>query len=61
MINAFATAKIEAHVADALAKGARRVTAPRKLDGQSDPVVLDGAATEMQRTVRVPRQRPGRR
>ncbi len=49
MINAAAIAKIEAHVADALAKGARRATAPRELAAQfADPVVLVGATEEMQ-------------
>lgn len=48
MINSAAIAKINAHVEDALAKGARRVTAPRELDGQfADPVVLDRATVDM--------------
>ena len=49
MINAAAIAKIRAHVADAQAKGAVAVTAPRDLAGNyADPVVLTGATTAMQ-------------
>ena len=48
MINAAAIAKIDAHVADALARGARRATAQRSLAPQyADPVVLIGATTDM--------------
>jgi succinate-semialdehyde dehydrogenase/glutarate-semialdehyde dehydrogenase len=48
MINAAAITKINAHVGDALAKGARRVTRPRDLADQfADPVVLAGATSEM--------------
>ncbi|MBL3569863.1 succinate-semialdehyde dehydrogenase (NADP(+)) [Rhodovulum sulfidophilum] len=48
MINAAAIAKIEAHVADALAKGATRATPARDLPPQfADPVVLTGATTAM--------------
>ena len=48
MINAAAIAKINAHVTDALAKGATRATQPRDLPGQfADPVVLTGATAEM--------------
>ncbi|MBV6307404.1 aldehyde dehydrogenase family protein, partial [Candidimonas humi] len=40
--------KINAHVADALDKGASRATQARNLPGQyADPVVLSGASTEM--------------
>jgi len=49
MINPAAIAKIRAHVADALSKGASRATAPRDLsDAYADPVVLVGATTQMQ-------------
>ncbi|EBA06462.1 NAD-dependent succinate-semialdehyde dehydrogenase [Sagittula stellata] len=48
MINPAAIDKIDAHVADALARGASRATKIRKLDGQyADPVVLTGADTTM--------------
>ena len=48
MINAAAIDKISAHVEDALAKGATRATATRKLPRQfADPVVLRGATPEM--------------
>ncbi|MEZ5884130.1 MAG: NAD-dependent succinate-semialdehyde dehydrogenase [Paracoccaceae bacterium] len=48
MINAAAIDKISAHVADALSKGAERVTVARNLTGQyADPVVLKGASTQM--------------
>ncbi|MDB6454304.1 NAD-dependent succinate-semialdehyde dehydrogenase [Falsirhodobacter sp. 20TX0035] len=48
MINAAAIAKIRSHVADALSKGARAVTATRDLgDAYADPVVLVGATTDM--------------
>ncbi len=48
MINAAAIAKIDAHVEDALAKGAERVTPARNLDRRyADPVVLTGATTGM--------------
>ncbi|MWB78701.1 succinate-semialdehyde dehydrogenase [Pseudooceanicola sp. 216_PA32_1] len=48
MINAAAIAKIAAHVADALAKGATRATARRDLpDRFADPMVLTGATPEM--------------
>ncbi len=48
MINAAAIDKINAHVDDALAKGATRVTAPRTLKAQfADPVVLQGATPDM--------------
>lgn len=48
MINPAAIEKIEAHVADALANGARRATQPRGLaDHYADPVVLTGATPEM--------------
>lgn len=48
MINPAAIAKIDAHVADALAKGATRVTRTRNLPAQyADPVVLAGASPEM--------------
>ncbi|MGB0904633.1 MAG: aldehyde dehydrogenase family protein, partial [Mangrovicoccus sp.] len=48
MINAAAIEKINAHVSDALAKGAERVTAERDLGPQfADPVVLKGATPEM--------------
>lgn len=48
MINAQAIDKINAHVADALSKGARRATRPRELGPQfADPVVLTGATTGM--------------
>ncbi|NPD16773.1 NAD-dependent succinate-semialdehyde dehydrogenase [Xinfangfangia sp. D13-10-4-6] len=49
MINQAAIAKIERHVADALAHGASRATAVRDLaPGYADPVVLTGATTAMQ-------------
>ena len=49
MINFAAITKIKAHVADALGKGATRVTQTRDLPGQyADPVVLSGASTGMQ-------------
>lgn len=49
MINDAATTKISAHVADALAKGATRVTTPRQLAPHyADPIVLTGATTDMQ-------------
>ena len=49
MINSAAITKINAHVADALSKGASRATATRDLPDQfADPVVLQGATTEMQ-------------
>ena len=48
MINAAAIAKIDAHVADALEKGAARATRPRNLPaGFADPVVLSGATVGM--------------
>ena len=49
MINGAAIEKINAHVADALALGAARATAPREgLSGQyADPTVLTGADTTM--------------
>lgn len=48
MINAPAIDKINAHVADALDKGASRVTQARNLPAQyADPVVLSGAHTDM--------------
>ena len=49
MINGAAIEKINAHVADALAHGAARATAPREgLSGQyADPTVLTGADTTM--------------
>ncbi|TMV88903.1 NAD-dependent succinate-semialdehyde dehydrogenase [Thioclava sp. BHET1] len=48
MINAAALDNINAHVADALEKGATRVTAPRTLPAQfADPVVLSGATMQM--------------
>ncbi|OKH87191.1 NAD-dependent succinate-semialdehyde dehydrogenase [Thalassospira sp. TSL5-1] len=48
MINSAAIAKINSHVEDALAKGARRVTAKRDLDARfADPMVLEGATTDM--------------
>jgi succinate-semialdehyde dehydrogenase/glutarate-semialdehyde dehydrogenase len=48
MINNAAITKINAHVEDALAKGARRVTVKRDLDDRfADPVVLEGATTDM--------------
>ncbi|WP_299665561.1 NAD-dependent succinate-semialdehyde dehydrogenase [uncultured Ruegeria sp.] len=48
MINAQAIDKINAHVADALAKGAKRATETRELGSQfADPVVLTGATSEM--------------
>ncbi|WP_128255272.1 succinate-semialdehyde dehydrogenase [Falsirhodobacter deserti] len=48
MINSAAIDKINAHVADALAKGATRATAARDLgDAYADPVVLVGARTDM--------------
>ncbi|WP_071795207.1 NAD-dependent succinate-semialdehyde dehydrogenase [Natronohydrobacter thiooxidans] len=48
MINTAAIDKINAHVADALDKGATRVTLPRDLPSHfADPVVLAGASTEM--------------
>ncbi len=48
MINSAAITKINSHVEDALAKGAKRVTAKRDLDARfADPVVLEGATTEM--------------
>ncbi|GGB24412.1 NAD-dependent succinate-semialdehyde dehydrogenase [Allosediminivita pacifica] len=49
MINAAAITKINAHVEDALSKGATRATQPRDLAPQfADPVVLTGATTDMQ-------------
>ena len=49
MINVAAITKIKSHVADALGKGATRVTQTRDLPGQyADPVVLSGASTGMQ-------------
>lgn len=48
MINPAAIDKINAHVADALDKGAIRVTQARDLPAQfADPVVLSGANTDM--------------
>ena len=48
MINSAAIEKINAHVADALEKGATRATRTRELSGQyADPVVLAGAHPEM--------------
>jgi len=48
MINAAAIAKIEAHVQDALSKGATKATTARDLpDAYADPVVLVGATTAM--------------
>ncbi|NVO23998.1 NAD-dependent succinate-semialdehyde dehydrogenase [Donghicola mangrovi] len=48
MINAAAIDKINAHVADAMSKGATKATAERDLAaGFADPVVLVGATTEM--------------
>jgi succinate-semialdehyde dehydrogenase/glutarate-semialdehyde dehydrogenase len=48
MINTAAIDKINAHVADALDKGAIRVTQARNLPGHyADPVVLSGASTAM--------------
>ena len=48
MINAAAIEKINAHVADAVSKGAEVATKPRNLTAQyADPVVLRGATTEM--------------
>ena len=48
MINAAAIDKINAHVADALEKGATRVTRTRSLSAQyADPVVLAGARPDM--------------
>lgn len=49
MINTSAITKINAHVADALSKGAVRATKPRDLPAQfADPVVLSGATIDMQ-------------
>tara|TARA_R110002033_G_scaffold18585_7_gene48889 strand:+ start:2782 stop:4260 length:1479 start_codon:yes stop_codon:yes gene_type:complete len=49
MINAAAIAKINAHVDDALSKGASRATRTRDLGAHyADPVVLTGATTDMQ-------------
>lgn len=49
MINTSAITKINAHVADALAKGARRATKARDLPAQfADPVVLSEATVDMQ-------------
>ena len=49
MINTAAIAKINAHVDDALSKGASRATQARDLGAQyADPVVLTGATTDMQ-------------
>ena len=49
MINAAAITKINAHVEDALSKGAARATTPRDLAPQfADPVVLINATTDMQ-------------
>lgn len=49
MINDSAIAKIDAHVEDALAKGAVRATQQRDLPSQfADPVVLSGATIDMQ-------------
>ncbi|WP_282042438.1 NAD-dependent succinate-semialdehyde dehydrogenase [Halomonas alimentaria] len=48
MINADAIFKINAHVEDALSKGASRATSKRDLSDQfADPMVLTGATTEM--------------
>ena len=50
MINSAAIEKIESHVADAIAKGAKIHTAERKLETGSNyvaPTVLTGATTEM--------------
>lgn len=48
MINDAATRKITAHVTDAMAQGATRVTRARNLaDHYADPVVLTGATTAM--------------
>ena len=48
MINSAAIDKINAHVADALNKGATRVTSARNLPPHfADPVVLSGASIEM--------------
>jgi succinate-semialdehyde dehydrogenase / glutarate-semialdehyde dehydrogenase len=48
MINSAAIDKINAHVADALDKGATRVTKTRNLPGHyAEPVVLAGAHTDM--------------
>ena len=49
MINAAAIDKINGHVADALARGARRLTAQRDLPAHyACPTVLTGARTDMQ-------------
>lgn len=49
MINAAAIEKINAHVQDALSKGATRASAARDLPSQfADPVVLQGATLDMQ-------------
>ncbi|MGH1354304.1 MAG: NAD-dependent succinate-semialdehyde dehydrogenase [Thalassovita sp.] len=49
MINAAAISKINAHVTDALDKGASRATRPRNLPAiYADPVVLRDATTDMQ-------------
>ncbi|MBI5275765.1 MAG: NAD-dependent succinate-semialdehyde dehydrogenase [Burkholderiales bacterium] len=49
MINARAVEKIERHVADALARGARAVTGGRRLEGNYyAPTVLTGATRDMQ-------------
>ncbi|TQS70786.1 NAD-dependent succinate-semialdehyde dehydrogenase [Rhodobacteraceae bacterium] len=49
MINEAAIEKINRHVEDALAHGARKATKPRELDRQyADPVVLTGATKDMQ-------------
>ncbi len=48
MINPAAIEKINAHVSDALEKGATRATRTRELSGQyADPVVLSGAHPDM--------------
>lgn len=48
MINPAAIEKINAHVADALERGATRATRSRDVTGQyADPVVLSGATAEM--------------
>lgn len=49
MINTSAITTINAHIADALAKGVVRATKPRDLPAQfADPVVLSGATIDMQ-------------
>lgn len=48
LINAAAVAKVEAHVSDALDKGARYVSAPLSVEGCFvSPVVLTGVTTQM--------------